>query len=270
MTGTTARLSEGGEADDEGPPVNTAILRPLRHVRAVRQRCLEQFPDPADAATSPSARAWAWALGEIAVAPVSGRDMAVPPNRAEIDAELALADARRLSGERENQADAAAIVLRWLIGVDDQVPVQGENPGELVGGFGDVVRPRDEIADIVALAVHAQRGAMAKSLDPSAPTGERQDAGQDVDYLDGITVTLAWVCGERAEAPITHVQPREITAAVLEHERVYAEDVIEQGRDRWAADWLPSRWYGEGVRSTINWLLGDSTLTPVEQRRNRS
>jgi hypothetical protein len=270
MTGTTARLPEGGEADDERPPVNTAILRPLRHVRAVRQRYLERFADPADAATSPSARAWAWALGEIAVAPVSGRDTAVPPHRAEIDAELALADARRLSGDRENRAGAAAIVLRWLIGVDDHVPVHGENPGELVGGFGDVVRPRDEIADTVALAVHAQRGAMAKILDPSGPTGERQDAGQDVDYLDGITVTLAWVCGERAEAPITQVQPREITAAVLKHERVYAEDVIEQGRDRWAADWLPSRWYGEGVRSTINWLLGDSTLTPVERRRNRS
>jgi hypothetical protein len=77
------------------------------------------------------------------------------------------------------------------------------------------------------------------------------------------------VCGERAEAPITRVQPREITAAVLKQERVYAEDVIGQGRDRWAADWLPSRWYGEGVRSTINWLLGDSTVTPVE-RMNRS
>jgi hypothetical protein len=73
-----------------------------------------------------------------------------------------------------------------------------------------------------------------------------------------------------AEAPITQVQPREITAAVLTHERVYAEDVIEQGRDRWAAGWLPSRWYGEGVGSTINWLLGDSTFTPAERRRNRS
>jgi hypothetical protein len=33
---------------------------------------------------------------------------------------------------------------------------------------------------------------MAESLDPSAQTGERQDADQEVDYLDGITVTLAW------------------------------------------------------------------------------
>jgi hypothetical protein len=116
MTGTTASLSEGGEADDEGCPVNTAILRPLRHVRAVRQRYLQRFADPADAATSLSARAWARALGEIAVAPVSGRDTAVPPHRAEIDT--------------------------------------------------------------VALAVHAQRGAMAKSLAPSVPTGERQDAAR--------------------------------------------------------------------------------------------
>ena len=62
---------------------------------------------------------------------------------------------------------------------------------------------------------------------------------------------------------MTRAQPREVTARALKRERVHAEDVIQQGRDRWAADWLPSRWYGEGVKSTITWLLGDSAGPPV-------
>jgi hypothetical protein len=56
-----------------------------------------------------------------------------------MEAEIAAADERRLRGDRENRADAAASILRWLIGADDHIPVRCENPGELVGGFGGVV-----------------------------------------------------------------------------------------------------------------------------------
>ena len=30
------------------------------------------------------------------------------------------------------------------------------------------------------------------------------------------------------------------------------------------ADRLPPLWYGEGVKFSINWLLGDSTAPPVD------
>ena len=165
MTRVTVKFVESGQPDDTAPPAGTAIVRPLRHVRAVRERYLQRFADPAEAAASRSARAWAWALGEIAIAPVTDRKTRVPPSRTEIEAEIGMADERRLRGDRENRADAAATILRWLIGVDDHVPVRCENPGELVGGFGDIVRPRAEIAETVALAVDAQRQAMARSLD---------------------------------------------------------------------------------------------------------
>lgn len=49
------------QAGDDDPPPGTAIVRPLRHVRAVRQRHLQRFSDPAQVAASRSARAWAWA-----------------------------------------------------------------------------------------------------------------------------------------------------------------------------------------------------------------
>jgi hypothetical protein len=124
MTRVTVKFAESGQPDDTVPPAGTAIVRPLRHVRAVRERYLRRFAGPAEAAASRSARAWAWALGEIAVAPVSDRKTKVPPSRTEIEAEIGTADGRRLRGDRKNRADAVALILCWLIGADDHVPVR--------------------------------------------------------------------------------------------------------------------------------------------------
>ena len=261
------KFVESGELDDTAPPAGTAIVRPLRHVRAVRERYLQRFANPGEAAASRSARAWAWALGVTAVAPVTDRRTSVPPSRTEIEAEIGMADERRLRGDQENRADAAATILRWLIGADDHVPVRCENPGELVGGFGDVIRSLEQIADVAALATRARRRAAARRLDVDADQGDQQLAREEVDYLDGVVATLAWVHGERAEAPITRVQPREVTARALKTERVYAEDVIEQGGDRRLSASLPSRWYGAGVKATIAWLLGDTINVPVASSR---
>jgi hypothetical protein len=252
--------------DDEAPPPGTAIVRPLRHVQAVRERYLRRFADPAEAAASRSARAWSWALGKSTTAPVTDRVTAVPPSRADIEAEIAAADQRRLRGDHENRADAAATVLRWLIGDDDHVPVRGENRGELVGGFGDVVRSPVQITDVLVLAAEGQRRAAAKGkgMDIDAGPDDRQFAKQDADYLDGVIATLAWIRGERPDAPITRGRSRELATRDLKAERVHADDVIEQARHPWMADLLPSSWYGEGVKFSITWLLGDSTVPPVD------
>jgi len=256
----TFKAVDSGQADVTAPPEGTAIVRPLSHVRAVRERYLQRFADPADAAASRSARAWAWALGETALAPVTDRLTSAPPGRAEMETELTEAERRRVNGPREGRADAAATVLRWLLGIDDHVPVRCTNPGELVGGFGNVVRSLQQMADLVVLAQPAQRAAVARSLDPGTAPDEREHARREADYLDGMLMTLAWVCGERAETPITHAQV-ETTARNLKRERVHAEDAMEQCADQHAAD-QPSRPYGEGVQSTISWLLGDSTAPP--------
>jgi len=147
MTRATVNRVDTDRIDDHAPPGGTAIVRPLRHVRAVRERDAAQPADPSEAtAQSRSARAWAWALGEGTTAPVTGRLTAVPPSRSDIKAEITAADERLFRGDQENRADAAAIILRWLIGDDDHVPIRAENPGELVGGFGDVVRSPEQIA----------------------------------------------------------------------------------------------------------------------------
>src|ERR1022692_3489516 len=175
---------------DDAPPHGTAIVRPLRHVRAVRERHALRFADPSEAAASRSTRAWGWALGESNIAPVTDRLTAVPPSRSDIEAEITAADERRHRGDLKDRADAAATILRWLIGDDDRIPVAGENTGELVGGFGDVVRSQHQIARVLALAMEGQRQAAARGRDTSADADDRRFAQQDADYLDGVMAML--------------------------------------------------------------------------------
>jgi len=263
MTGATVNRVTAGH-DNEAPPRGTAIIRPLRHVRAVRERHAARFADPSEAAKLRSVRAWAWALGESATAPVTDLVTAMPPSRPDIEAEITVADERRLRGDQENRADAAATILRWLIGDDDHLPVRGENRGELVGGFGDVVRSPEQIADTLALVAEGLRQAAAQGRNLDAGADARAFARQDAGYLDGVMATLAWVLGERADSPITSVHSHELTTRALKMERVHAEDVIEQSRYPWMADRLLPLWYGEGVKFTITWLLGDWTTPPVD------
>jgi hypothetical protein len=251
-----------GQLDGEAPPPGTAIVRPLRHVQAVRDRHAQQLTDPAQAAVSRSARAWAWTLGERAIAPVTDRVTTVPPSRSDIEAEIKVADERRVRGDRENRADTAAAILRWLIGDDDHVPVRGQNRGELVGGFGDVVRTPDQIAEVLALAEDGRRQAAVSIRDLAAHPEDRQFAQQRANYLDGVAATLAWVLGQYAETPITRRTPREPTTRDLKAERVHAEDVIDQARKPCVGDGPPPARYGEAVKHSIDWLLGDSQFAP--------
>jgi hypothetical protein len=222
------------------------------------------FTDPAQAAASRSARAWAWALGETATAPVTGQLTATPPARSDIQAEIAIADGRRLRDEEQDRADAVATILRWLIGDDDHLPVRAESPGDLVGGFGHVVRSPAQIITTLSLATEGQQRAAAWDRDLNVGPDSRRLARQDADYLGGVAATLAWILGERPEAPISRQQARELTSRDLKRERVRADDAIEQARYPWMADRLPPPWYGEGVKLTISWLLGDTTAPPVD------
>ena len=237
MTGVTVGIVDQGSADE--PPAGTAIVRPMRYVRAVRQRHAEQLAERASARESRAVRAWSWALGETALAPVTDRITDMPPSREVIEGEIAEADERRLRGDRENRADGAASVLRWLNGTDDRVPVRGPNRGELVGGFGEVVRSPDQ----VALALRDAR--------------QRRSAGpRAADYCDGVIATLEWVLGEQLPAPISGQRSWPITTSQLKYERLHAEDSLRYGQARTAAEGLSAS-FGSGVQLSIAWLLGE-------------
>ena len=261
MTGTTVSRVDADPADDMARPPRTAVVRLLRHVRAVRDRYFQRFTDPTQIAASRAARAWAWALGETATAPVTDSETSSPPSRGEIEAEIMAADERRLRGDGENRADAAATILRWLIGDDDHVPVRSKNPGELVGGFGDVVRSREQIGEVLATAIKGQHQA-AEGRTSNASPAARQSTGRDASYFGGVIATLEWVLSPRAGAPITARCHHELTAKELKAERLHADDLMEQEREPWSADPLPQDGYGEGVRDTITWLLGDCITPP--------
>ena len=143
------------------------------------------------------------------------------------------------------------------------------NPGELVGGFGDVVRSRKQIAESIAATAQAQREATALSphTGAAAEAVDRERARQEADYLAGVTVTFTWVRGEQAETPISQVKASAITSRVVKQERLHAEDVIEQVNDQFSVGSIPTRSFGEGVKATISWLLGDSSLPPHEVPR---
>jgi hypothetical protein len=263
MTVTVSVVQQEQTRDDEPPP-GTAIIRPLRHVRAVRQRHLLLFDDPAQAAQSRSVRAWAWALGESTLAPVTDRDTAVPPGRPEIEAEIAEADQRAFRSDQDNRADTAAEILRWLIGGDDGVPIEVTNPGELVGGFGDVVRSREHLACVLALATERQREAVLRTRDLDTSPAVRQAVQEEADYCAGVIATLTWVLGHRPHAPISQETVDGSASRVLKRERLHAQDIMEQVRYPWLSDRLPSRAYGEGVKITITWLLGNLTTQPLD------
>lgn len=232
-----------GYVDEDAPPVGTAIVRPLRHVKAVRQRHAEEVARRTVGGESRSARAWSWALGEAAIAPVSEQVTAVPPGISAIEAEIAEAEERRVRGDRENRADGAATVLRWLIGLDDHVPVRGPNRGELVDGFGDVVRSPGQIADVI------------DSL--------TRDVGSE-DYRAGALASLNWIIDRSSRAPISGIVVSQVTTRHLKAERLHAGDLMDPAAhgDRLGLGSAQSAEYGYGVKQTIDWLLGDSTKAP--------
>lgn len=232
---------------EDAPSSDTAIVRPMRHVRAVRERHAQQLAERSVAGESRSARAWSWVLGESVVSPVTDRVTEVPPSRADIETEIGEADERRLCGDRDHRADGAASVLRWLIGADDRVPVRGQNRGELVGGFGDVVRTPDQIARVLDDARQRRRA------EPQA-----------ADYLDGLIATLEWVLAERLQSPISGQQSWPVTTGRLKQERIHAEDLIQQvvpssiGEGRVSAEF--GFGFGSGVKASVTWLLGEAVV----------
>jgi hypothetical protein len=138
-----------------------------------------------------------------------------------------------------------ATILRWLIGDDDHVPVQGDNPGELVEGFGDVVRSPQQIAEVIALCGDS---------DCRSNGGGMGDHVSEAGYRDGLIAALAWVLSRENKAPITGARLSELTTRDLKTERLHALDVMEQPE----MSGLPlSPGYGIGVKRAIDWLLGD-------------
>jgi hypothetical protein len=85
-----------------------------------------------------------------------------------------IAEGRRLRDEQHDRADAAATILRWLIGDDDHVPVRTDSPGELVGGFGHIVRSPAQLTATLSLAAERTAASRSPRTRPQRGPGQPQ------------------------------------------------------------------------------------------------
>ena len=124
--------------------------------------------------------------------------------------------------------------------------VRCSDPGELVGGFGDV-RP------LAGARLGRRRGCLrpGPGVRPRRERRGRWDADpdrragmltrEDAVYRQGVLATLAWVTGRasRRRRSRRGAASRRRRPEHSRRERVQAEDVIEQVAGQWVAGWVP-------------------------------
>jgi hypothetical protein len=251
--------------------LSPAIARPRRHVEAVLAQSLyEVGPD------GRAALAWQWALTGTRPSPVtlsleSGR----PPSREEILAEAAAEPEGSTAppGMPSNFCDQlreTRAILAWLAGGTDEIPVDDDNRGRLIGARGDYARTDDDIRQTLD---HALLGLKAFDLpEPMSPSDAKHPwrwnpVWMNAAWLRGVRDILIWVLGETPTSPLCHRAVGLPTTHDLTYEQAVADDVVLQGRpgahsvDPTA---YPPPQYGEAIQATISWLRGEATESPTD------
>jgi hypothetical protein len=246
--------------------LSSAIARPRPHVEAMLAQSLHEVgPD------GRAALAWQWALTGTRPSPVTlslapGR----PPSREEI---LAEADAEPegstappgVPSDFCDQLRETRAILAWLVGGTDEIPVDDDNRGRLIGARGDYARTDDDIRQVLD---HALLNLKAFDLpEPMSPSDAKHPWRWDATWMNaawlrGVRDILTWVLGEIPTSPLCQSSVGLPTAHDLTFEESAADDVVLQGRpgghpvDPTA---YPPPQYGEGIQHTISWLRGETT-----------
>jgi len=255
---TVEKMHGTGPREDPAagaPPTGTATVRPQGYIEAVRQVGEGDL----------QAAAFGWVLGETAVAPVTGTITGQPPVLDDIETEIlrirvAAADIRDWR-ERDRQYDAER-VLTWLIGWTDEPPCgPAGTRGQLVGGWGQVVRSPQEIHELLGRVGGALREEGDFSQEHRAdegPDGRKASfARDDVAYLGGVEEVLAYALHQARLFNWARGGPDEATHRRLIGISQRAGHAIEQ-RD-------PAALFGaEGQTFAVQWLWGESPIPPAD------
>ena len=174
------------------------------------------------------------------------------------------------AGPRHGAGDARRN-MRWLAGSSDEIPVDCDNRGRLIGARGDYARGDDEIRQV---RDSAQRGLDAFDFpEPMDPADARNPwrwdpAWMNAAWLQGVRDLLIWVPGEH------HVSPRRNQFVAwppldyLASGEEAAEEIARQGRPGCGpadpGNHPPQ--YGEAIQATIRWLRGEVTVPPVDRQ----
>jgi hypothetical protein len=251
--------------------LSTAVARSRRDVEAVLAQSLrETGPD------GRAALAWQWALTGTRPSPVTlslapGR----PPSREEILAEAAAEPEGSTAppgvpSDFCDQLRETRAILSWLAGSTDEIPVDDDNRGRLMGARGDYARTDDDIRQVLG---HALLGLKAFDLpEPMSPSDAKHPWRWDATWMNaawlrGVRDILTWVLGETPTSPLCYRTVGLPTTHDLTYEEAAAADIALQGRpgghpvDPAAC---PPPQYGEGIQATISWLRGETTAPPAD------
>ncbi len=223
-----------------------------------------------------AAQAWRWALtgsvdSPIKLTPAIGR----PPTREQV---LAEADADPVGSTAPpgvptdfcDQIGEARHLLRWLIGETDEIPIDDDNRGRLIGARDDYARADDEMRQV---RDRAFRGLQKHDLpDPMDPDEAQRPwswgpSWMNAAWLRGVRDLLTWAIGEDPISPLSKRAISLPTVYDLSYEETAANEVLTQGRPGGIpvnAGGYPPPQYAEGIQAAIRWLRGESITPPVE------
>jgi hypothetical protein len=251
--------------------LSPAIARPRHYVEAVLAQSLREVgPD------GRAALAWQWALTGTRPSPVTlslapGR----PPSREEILAEAAAEPEGSTAppgvpSDFRDQLRETRAVLAWLAGGTDEMPVDDDNRGRLIGARDDYARTDDDIRQGLD---HVLLGLKAFDLPETMSTSDAKHpwrwdpAWMNAAWLRGVRDILIWALGEIPASPLCQRTVGLPTTYDLTYEEAAADDVVLQGRPGGHPvdpRSYPPPQYGEGVQAAISWLRGKATAPPTD------
>ncbi len=247
-----------------------AIVRPHHQVEAVLAQSMAEM-----GTRGRVWQAWRWVLNGDQQSPVTlGPALGQAPSREQI---LAEADADPVGSTAPpgvptdfgDQIGEVRRLLRWLVGESDEIPVDGDNRGQLVGARGDYARTDDQMREVRDQAL---RGLEAFDLpDPMDPGDARNPwhwdpAWMNAAWLRGVRDLLNWVLGEHHVSPLRDQFVAWSPLDYLAIEEEASQEIARQGRlgGELVAPGNHPPQYGEAIQATIRWLCGEDTTPPVD------
>jgi hypothetical protein len=251
--------------------LSPAITRPRAHVEAVLAQSLREV-GPAGRA----ALAWTWALTGTRPSPITlSLAPGCPPSRAEILAEAAAEPEGSTAppgvpADFRDQLRETRAVLSWLAGASDEIPVDDDGRGQLIGARDGYARTDEDIRQV---REQAQLGLKTVGLPEPLPASAARHPwrwNQDwmnAAWLHGVADLLGWVLGESTASPLGRPVAGPPSRYELTCEAAAADEVMLQGRPggrRVDPERYPAPQYGEGLQAAVRWLRGEVTTAPVD------
>jgi hypothetical protein len=262
--------------DDIPDPLPDSIVRPRQQLLAVRAQSLLET-----GAHGRTALAWDWALTGNRPSPVTlALAPGLPPAREQILAEATAPPDSSTAppGVPTDSCDQFAEtrrVLAWLAGASDEIPVDSENRGKLIGARDDYARTDTDIRQVRDHATRRLQSSGTRMADDLADPGtrRRQEASTIDDiWLRSIRDLLDWVLGDRPDSPLCHRVVGLPAAYDLTYEEGAAEEMASRGNGAVVHSETACSHprHGGAIATTIRWLRGESTTSPIDQEDSRA